>query len=325
MLKQILATTAVLAIVAVSVQSANAANGQFRQIVVEPAGGSADDLLLKKNKKVNQLFILKTGQGIPTPPVGAVAGKTGGKPVANFIVAPGNGIPSGNGGIGKPAGSSVAQFVVAPGAGIPSGGAGPANGKSVQPFLLKVSGGGIPTKVASADPGNLGQGAAFPVIANPSELTTPAGTDGGASGSAGATPAAVPAAGPQPVDVSGPAVNGGDNGGAPASEAPAGAAPANPAPVIQTPANLYSVLIAHGYGVEILQSDASGNLVFYVTTPGNPEEADLLLVDAEYGKVLERKHIAAYAYGYDHAATYAPRYAPAYASNDDNCDHDAGY
>jgi hypothetical protein len=318
MLKQILATTAVLAIVAVSVQTANAANGQFRQLVVEPAGASADDALLKKNKKFKPLFILKNGQGIPTPPVGAVAGKTGGKPVANFIVAPGNGIPTPNGkaGIGSPGGKPVTQFVVAPGAGIPTGGAGAGNGKGFQPLLLKTSGGGIPTKVASADPGKLTQGAAFPVIANPSELTTPVGTDGTDVGAAGASPTADPL----PVDASEPAVNGSDNGGA----SPVDAAPAKPAPVIQAPMNLYSVLIAHGYGVEILKRDAYGNLVFYVTTPGYPREADLLLVDAQYGKVVERKHIAAYSYGYDHVATYTPRYAPAYASND-NCDHDAGY
>ena len=55
----------VLAIVAVSVQTANAANGQFRQLVVEPAGASANDALLKKNKNFKSFFILKSGQGIP--------------------------------------------------------------------------------------------------------------------------------------------------------------------------------------------------------------------------------------------------------------------
>jgi hypothetical protein len=83
--------------------------------------------------------------------------------------------------------------------------------------------------------------------------------------------------------------------------------------------NLYSVLLAHGYGVVILNSDAYGNLVFYVTTPGYPNEADLLLVDAQYGHVLERKHIAAYTYDYDQNAAYAPYYAPVYAGND-NCE-----
>lgn len=323
MLKHILATTAVLAVAAVSVQSANAANGQFRQLVVQPISASSDDALLKKNKKVKPLFLLKAApsSGIATPPLGG-ASKTGGSPVANFIVAPGKGAPTGNAGAGNPGGNPVAEFVVAPGAGHPSqaGSAGGAGGKGFQPLLLKTSGGGIPTKVASVDPGNPSQGAAFPVIANPLPLTTPVGTDGTDTGAVG-----VPAGGVQPVDASEPAVSGGDNGGAPASGSPADAAPATPAPVIQTPTSLYSVLIAHGYGVEILKTDAHGNLVFYVTTPGNPQEADLLLVDAQYGKVLERKHIAAYTDGYDHAAAYAPRYAQAYASNYDNCDHYAGY
>ena len=42
MLKQILATSALIAIAAVSVQSANAADsGKFRQLVVEPSGTPA--------------------------------------------------------------------------------------------------------------------------------------------------------------------------------------------------------------------------------------------------------------------------------------------
>jgi hypothetical protein len=88
--------------------------------------------------------------------------------------------------------------------------------------------------------------------------------------------------------------------------------------------NLYSVLLAHGYGVVILNSDAYGDLVFYVTTPGYPGEADLILVDAQYGQVLERKHIVAYTYEYDQTPDYPARYAPIYAGND-NCDHYAGY
>ena len=42
MLKQILATSALLAIVAVAAQPASAAAGKFRQLVVEPTGASAD-------------------------------------------------------------------------------------------------------------------------------------------------------------------------------------------------------------------------------------------------------------------------------------------
>ena len=52
MLKQILATSALVAIATVSVQSASAADtAKFRQIVVEPvATASADADLLKKKK-----------------------------------------------------------------------------------------------------------------------------------------------------------------------------------------------------------------------------------------------------------------------------------
>jgi hypothetical protein len=46
---------------------------------------------------------------------------------------------------------------------------------------------------------------------------------------------------------------------------------ANPVPATGGPSNLYSTLIAQGFGVEILNSDPSGNLVFYVTTPSDPK------------------------------------------------------
>ena len=309
MLKQILVTTAVVAIAALSVQSASA---KTRGIVVEQGG---NDLLLKKGKKQN-LFILKTGQGIPTPPSGGVSGKNGGTPVANFIVAPNGGIPTPppSGGVGK-TGGKLPALVVAQGSGIATpngGGAGNGNGGGVQPLLLKTSG-GIPTKVASADPGQFSDGGkAFPVIANPSEITAPAATD-----NAGVPPPPSVPALPQPIAT--PQVS--DNGAAPASPPPADAG--KPAPVTGGPNDLYSTLIAHGYGVEILNGDAYGNLVFYVTTPGN-QEADILLVDATTGKVLERKHVAAYTYADDQAPAYAPSYAPRYASSD-NCDHYSGY
>jgi hypothetical protein len=98
--------------------------------------------------------------------------------------------------------------------------------------------------------------------------------------------------------------------------------PSSPALAVANPNDLYTLLTGRGYGVEILKRDQSGNLVFYVTVPSQPNVADLLLVDGTYGKVLERKHIAGY--GYDHPATYAPSYAASYAS-EDNCDHAAGY
>lgn len=95
----------------------------------------------------------------------------------------------------------------------------------------------------------------------------------------------------------------------------------SPSLVVSNPDDLYSLLTGRGYGVEILKRDGDGNLVFYVTAPASPKEADLLLVDGTYGKVIERKHIAAYDY---HPAPYTSSYTAAYAA-DDNCDHTAGY
>jgi len=322
MLKQILVTTAVVAIAAVSIQPASA---KSRAIVVDGAGS---DLLLKKGKTQN-LFILKNGQGIPTPPSG---GKPLGTPTANFIVAPNGGIPTPPpNGAGK-VGGKLPALLVAQGSGIstPSGGGNP--GK-VQPLLLKTSGGGIPTpngggnggnpggvqpllvktsggiptQVASADPGPItGGGKSAPVIASPSEITAPTGGE-----NADAAPVGVPAQ-PRPIVTPQAA----DNGGAPASPPPAPAA----TPATAGPSNLYSVLIAHGYDVEVMNGAPDGDLVFYVTTPKDPQAADILLVDARDGKVLERKHIANFAYAYDQAPAYAPRYA-----SSDNCDHYSGY
>ena len=48
----------------------------------------------------------------------------------------------------------------------------------------------------------------------------------------------------------------------------------------------------------------------------------LLLVDATYGKVIERKHVAAY--DYERPAPYTPRSASHYAG-DENCEPTAGY
>jgi hypothetical protein len=336
MLKQILATSALIAITAVSIQSANAATGKFRQLVVEPAGTPAD-LLLKKTKTATP-FILKTGQGILTPPGGEDPSKTGGK-VANFIVAPGNGIPTptGNAGTGNPGGKQV-ELIVAPGGGIPTpiGGASAGSGNAgqpLQPLVLKTSG-GIPTPIKVADSGSdpvqTGGSKAFPLIDNSrSDITAPAGNPGADSGAAaadaGQLPAALPPANPGvqavAVETGQPAAGGIDTGAVAVAPA-APAAPSIPAIAVANPNDLYTLLTGRGYGVEILKHDQFGNLVFYVTMAGQPNEADLLLVDGTYGKVLEHKRIAAY--GYDHPATYAPSYAASYAS-EDNCDHTAGY
>ena len=262
-------------------------------------------------------FIVAPSQGIPTQTADAGNGKSNGK-VAQFIVAPGQGIPTGGGngngngsGNGNAQGGKVAQFIVAPGQGIPTQAGGGNNGKTENAFPTLVSAsGGIPTPItladAGGDPGQRAGSKAFPlIVATPTGITTgnPVSDAGAATADVGQGAVAT------------------DTGDA-AAPAVAPAAPASPALAVATPNDLYTLLIGHGYGVEMLKRDQSGNLIFYVTIPGQPNEADLLLVDATYGKVLERKHIAGY--GYNHPPAYAPTYAASYAS-DDNCEHAAGY
>jgi hypothetical protein len=62
----------------------------------------------------------------------------------------------------------------------------------------------------------------------------------------------------------------------------------------------------------------------YVSVPGNTQEADLLLVDGTYGKVLKRQHVTAYSHSYERPAPYTPSYVAAYAG-EGNCDYTAGY
>jgi hypothetical protein len=323
MLKQILATSALIAIVAVSAQPATAAStGKFRQLVVEAPGTPAVDPLILKKKKVPTL-VFQPGAGIATPPETADAGNGGGNKGTKFIVAPSQGIPTqtadAGGGDGNGGGKAV-QFVVAPGQGLPTPPDGASQGtpKKLFPTFAKVPGGiATPTQVADtgADPAPTGGSKTFPLIVNvPSGLSTPAGDTGVA---AGAPPVAVtPPAGPEIAADAGQA----DVAAVKAAPVIASLAPAAPAPapVVANPNDLYSLLTGRGYGVEILKRDASGNLVFYVTAPASPKEADLLLVDGTYGKVIERKHVAAY--GYERPAPYTPAHA-----GDENCDQTAGY
>jgi len=123
MLKQILATSALIAIVAVSPQPATAA-GKLRQLVVEPTGASADPVLLKKKFPT---LVAQPANGIATPAATADAGNGGGNKGAKFIVAPSQGIPtqtadagSGNGGGNGNGGGKGVQFIVAPGQGLPT-------------------------------------------------------------------------------------------------------------------------------------------------------------------------------------------------------------
>jgi len=298
MLNKLLATSALVVIGAVFIQSASAADDiKLRQLVVEPAGAHAPDAAglptADAGKAVN--FILKTGQGIPTPTRTADAGAAaaaangaalnGKPPVNQLIVNP-------PGGIATPPPAVVPNPVGTPSAdaGAPLAGVAGAGG------LAGVAGAGLPV---AADP------APQPAIQ-------------GAPAASGA-----PADAGQPAAAATPA--------APAIAAAPSAPAASPAPAVagvNSPDDLYKLLTGRGYGVEISKRDAYGDVIFYVTIPGHPEDAYLLTVDGEYGRVKERKHIAAYDYGhsysYDRPATYAPHYSPAYGG-DDNCDYGTGY
>jgi hypothetical protein len=182
MLKQILATSALLAIVAVAVQPASAADrSKFRQLVVEPTGASADPIVLKK-KKIQSL-VAQSGNGIQTPAETADAGSGngGGKKGAKFIVAPSQGIPTqtADAGNGNGGGKAV-QFIVAPGQGLPTPTETGSKGKpkKIFPTLAKASG-GIATPVkfadAGAEPIQTARTKTFPLIASaPEGLSTPA-------------------------------------------------------------------------------------------------------------------------------------------------------
>jgi len=329
MLKQILATSALIAIVAVSAQPATAAS-KLRQLVIEPTGASADPVLLKK--KFPTLDAQPAG-GIVTAAGTADAGNGngngGGNKGAKFIVAPSQGIPTqtadagtGNGGGNGNGGGKAVQFIVAPGQGLPTPPDGGNQGKAKKlfPTFAKASD-GIATPVkfaeANADPVKTDGNKAFPLIATaPAGLTTPAdvAADTGTPPAVDTTPAAPIAA----ADDGQPATDLAQAAPVIASVAPT----TTPALIVANPNDLYSLLTGRGYGVEILKRDGHGNLVFYVTAPATPQEADVLLVDGTYGKVIERKHVAAY--GYDHSAPYPPSHTASYAS-DDNCDHTAGY
>jgi hypothetical protein len=291
------------------VQPASAADrSKFRQLLVEPTGASADPIVLKK-KKIQSL-VAQSGNGIQTPAETADAGNGGGKKGAKFIVAPSQVIPTQTADAGNDNGGGKAvQFIVAPGQGLPTPVDTGSKGKpkKIFPTLAKASG-GIATPVkfadAGADPIQPARTKTFPLIANaPEGVSAPADVTAVAQPAEPVAPVASVDSDQSPVDV---------------QAAPVTAA----APAVAGPNDLYTVLTGHGYGVQILKRDGHGNLVFYVTAPASPKEADLLLVDGTYGKVIERKHIAAY--GYDHFAPYTPSYTASYAS-EDNCDHTAGY
>lgn len=90
--------------------------------------------------------------------------------------------------------------------------------------------------------------------------------------------------------------------------------------------SLFNILSERGFDVEILKQDADGNYVFYVTEK-NGEIATLLLVDGEYGKVLQRREVriaSSYDDGYDGGYSEAPAYS-AREDYGDNCETGGGY
>ena len=110
MLKKLLATSALIAIGAVFVQSASAADDGIRSLVVEAKGTSAPDAaglpIADAGKGKVEPFVLKQGGGIATPTKTADAnpdaGAESGKPATKFIIAP-------SGGIATPAGDASAD------------------------------------------------------------------------------------------------------------------------------------------------------------------------------------------------------------------------
>jgi hypothetical protein len=278
MLKQLLATSALVVVGAFFIQSASAADtSKLREIVVEPAGVHAPDAAGLPSIGAGKLpaLVATTGQGIPTPTQTADAGAAAA--AANSAALGGK--------------APVNQLLVSP----PGGGI-----STPLPGVIAN-----PTGGASADAGTpaAGAGAGAPVTADPGPQPAIQGAPADAGQPAAAQPPAVVAAPAAPV-----------------------ASPA-PAIAVNSPDDLYKLLTGRGYSVDISKHDAYGDVIFYVTIPGYPQDAYLLTV-GEYGKVKETKRVAAYSYGhsysYDRPATYAPRYSPAYGS-DDNCDYGTGY
>jgi len=281
MLKQIVATSALMAILAVSAETASAADTtKFRQLVIEPAGAPA--AVANVDAKKRQRLLLLPSEGAPTATADAGNGEA-----AHFVVTPSKGLLT------------------------PTDGGNKAKAKQVFPTFAKASDGiATPVKFTDAGADQTAGGKAFPLIASaPQGLTTPADVTADADDSivegaaAVATKAAIPAE---------PVATVADEQAAPITAAPA------PVAAIAHPKDLYTLLTSRGYGVDILKRDAHGNMVFYVTIPGNPQEADLLVVDSTYTKVIQRKHIAAY--GHERPAPYTTASAAG-----DNCDRTSGY
>ena len=172
MLKQIVATSALMAIVAVAAQAASAADTtKFRELVIEPAAAQAESGNVDAKKR--QRLLLLPSEGTATADAGK--GEAG-----HFVVAPIEGLLT------------------------PTDGGNKAKAKQAFPTLAKASD-GIATPVkftdAGADQTRTDGSKAFPLIASaPQGLTTPADVTADAEGSivdgatAVETKAAIPAA-----------------------------------------------------------------------------------------------------------------------------------
>jgi hypothetical protein len=292
MLKKLLATSALIALGATSLQSAIAADAgdrsDLRQLVIEPAGTKAPAATAADADKGDiKQFILKQGNGIPTPPTQtaeatADAGAIKDKPENKLIATPPGGIAT----PGAPAGAPAAD------AGAPAAGAGAPAADAGAPAAAPADAGAPAAPVAPAAP-------TAPAIAAPADAGAPAAVDAG-------------------------------KGAAPAIAAPAAPAAAPATAEIKNPKDLFNVLTEKGFGVEIVKKEDNGNFLYHVTIPGNDKDGYLLTVDGEYGKVLEKKYISAYDYSqtfsYHAPATYAPSYGYGQSySSYDNCDTSSDY
>lgn len=255
MLKQILATSALMAIAGFSVQSAVAADAsKFRQLVIEPAG---------------------------TPAAVADAGNLDASKRQRLIIAPAEDIPTNSADAGE-----ADQLLIAPGKGIDTQVApGEANGKKPFPAPAQISDStATPVKlVATAEPIPAAAGKGLPGIAPaPKGFSTSVEIAAAVADDAGAPIAPKAAIAIAPIAP----VADEETGAAPAAPAPV---------AISSPKDLYLLLTGRGYGVKFLKRDAYDNPIFYVTIPGKAEEGELILVDETDGKVLKRKHVTVYA------------------------------
>jgi hypothetical protein len=257
----------------------------LRQIAVEPSGITAK----LDNKKVPVLEL---------PPKGISTDEVKVPDTNKLLVLPSpDGIAS-NDGAGN--GIGIAPKIVAPSDGIPSDkGTGNGGGKTL-PIIVEPEGNPAPVVVDKG--GETGGTKTLPIIVQPEGNSAPEETF---DPQLNDTVEAAPAPAPKTFEP------------APTVEAAPKAAPAPAIAAVSTPQDLYTLLTSRGYGVEVIERDYNGNLVFLVKSPDYATKGYLLLVDGRYGKVLYRKSIDPTAYGYGSQETYVePSYSPTYDGDD---------